>query len=93
MTGSVYNIPLQIYCKKYFCKYNKEQQQNLIELTMASEMWHDIQMLLFRRFYFEGGTRMDLFEAKGAVSVTEPRLYKGTFPYDDFPKNAFIVTS
>ena len=52
VTGSVYNIPLQLYCQKYFCKYNKEQQQNLIELTMASEMWHDIQMLLFRRFLF-----------------------------------------
>ena len=33
---------------------------------------------------------MDLFTAKGAVEVAEPRLYKGTFPYDDFPKNAFI---
>ena len=33
---------------------------------------------------------MDLFEAKGAVEVAEPQLYKGTFPYDDFPKNSFI---
>ena len=33
---------------------------------------------------------MDLFTAKGAVEVAEPRLYKDAFPYDDFPKNAFV---
>ena len=33
---------------------------------------------------------MDLFTAKGAIEVDEPRLYKETFPYDDFPKDVFI---
>ena len=33
---------------------------------------------------------MDLFTAKGAIEVEEPRLYKDAFPYEDFPKNAFI---
>lgn len=33
---------------------------------------------------------MDLFTEKGAVDVEQPRLYKRTFPYDDFPKNAYI---
>ena len=32
---------------------------------------------------------MDLFTAKGAIEVEEPRLYKDAFPYEDFPKNAF----